>query len=158
MLIICCIILEWVIRDHWINYFLKEIIWFWAIWVNQRGLTVTNGQACSEMDGQIDILYSDLEKTFVKNDKVPCKRLLDKMYLFDVYEKILKWAELFLQKTQELSLIDFIQFGVMFYGGNWLASSLGPILCMIPINGLSLFIIESCIEVQSMCNRQENEY
>jgi len=43
--------------------------------------------------GQIDVIYTDLEKAF---DKVPHKRLMSKLYSIKINWEVIKWTESFL--------------------------------------------------------------
>jgi len=46
-----------------------------------------------ESGGQIDVSYTDLEKSF---DKVPYKRLISKLYSYKINPEVIKWNESFL--------------------------------------------------------------
>jgi len=43
-----------------------------------------------EHGGQIDVVYSDLEKAF---DKVPHKRLISKLYCYSINECVINWIK-----------------------------------------------------------------
>jgi len=46
-----------------------------------------------EHGGQIDVVYSDLEKAF---DKVPHKRLISKLYYYGINKNVINWIKDFL--------------------------------------------------------------
>ena len=63
-----------------------------------------------ESGGQIDVVYTDLEKAF---DKVPHKRLISKLYSYKINPKVIKWIEAFLT-NKELELMAFFPYGRKF--------------------------------------------
>ena len=55
-----------------------------------------------ENGGQIDVVYTDLEKAF---DKIPLKRLINKLFSYGINKKIIAWIEAFLNNRQEAQLM-----------------------------------------------------
>ena len=51
-----------------------------------------------EIGGQIDVIYTDLEKAF---DKVPHKRLISKLYSYKINPEVIKWIESFLVNRRQ---------------------------------------------------------
>jgi len=51
-----------------------------------------------ESGGQIDVVYTDLEKAF---DKVSHKRLISKLYSYKINPRVIKWIELFLTNRRQ---------------------------------------------------------
>ena len=61
-----------------------------------------------ESGGQIDVIYTDLEKAF---DKVPHKRLISKLYFYKINRDIIKWIKLFLlNRRQKVRINGFFSF------------------------------------------------
>ena len=52
-----------------------------------------------ENGGQIDVVYTDLEKAF---DKIPHIRLISKLFSYDINKKIIGWIEAFLHNRKLL--------------------------------------------------------
>ena len=51
-----------------------------------------------ENGGQIDVIYTDLEKAF---DKIPCKRLISNLSSYGLNKKIISWIEAFLNNRKQ---------------------------------------------------------
>jgi len=58
-----------------------------------------------ESGGQIDVIYTDLEKAFAK---VPHERLISKLYSYKINPEVIKWIESFLvDRRQRVSINGF---------------------------------------------------
>jgi len=51
-----------------------------------------------EIGGQVDVIYTDLEKAF---DKVPHQRLLLKLKSYNIHDDIIQWISSFLQSRSQ---------------------------------------------------------
>ena len=51
-----------------------------------------------ENGGQIDVIYTDLEKAF---DKIPHKRLISKLSTYGLNKDIISWIEAFLNNRKQ---------------------------------------------------------
>jgi len=56
-----------------------------------------------ESGGRIDVIYTDLDKAF---DKVPYRRLISKLYSYQVNKEIIIWIESFLIGRKQRVKID----------------------------------------------------
>jgi len=55
-----------------------------------------------EEGGQIEVVHTDFEKAF---DRVPHKRLLSKLYSYNINEDIIKWIKAYLDiRTQRIKI------------------------------------------------------
>ena len=93
-----------------------------------------------ESGGRIDVIYTDLKKAF---DKVPYRRLISKLYSYQVNKEIILWIESFLiGRKQRVKIDEFISEWSDVLRGIPRGLILGPVLFTIFINDL----IESCGE------------
>ena len=53
---------------------------------------------CLEHGGQVDIIYTDLEKAF---DKIPHRRLISKLHSYCIHNNIVEWLEAFLSNRNQ---------------------------------------------------------
>ena len=53
---------------------------------------------CLEHGGQVDVIYTDLEKAF---DKIPHRRLISKLHSSCIHNYIVEWLEAFLSNRKQ---------------------------------------------------------
>jgi len=107
---ICCKLMESVVRDLVMNYFLINNLFS----NNQYGfikrrstvlqlLKVADDWVKSLDDGdQVDIIYTDFEKAF---DKVPHRRLISKLRTYGLNEQLINWIRAFLfSRSQQVKI------------------------------------------------------
>ena len=93
-----------------------------------------------ENGGQIDVIYTDLEKAF---DKVPHKSLITKLKWYEIDSNIIKLVESFLtNRLQRVRLEDFFSDWVTVLSGIPQGTILGPLLFLIYSNDL----VDVCYE------------
>ena len=88
-----------------------------------------------EDGGQIDVIYTDFEKAF---DRVPHKRLISKLYSYNINEDIIKWIKAYLEnRIQRVKIQNSYSKWGNVISGIPQGSILGPLLFIIYINELS---------------------
>jgi len=99
-----CKVIESLLRDHLMNQFLKNNYFSNKQYGFIKGISTVT-QLLNIMDkwteyleirGQVDVIYTDLEKAF---DKVPHQRLLLKLKSYNIHDDIIQWISSFIFLT-----------------------------------------------------------
>ena len=140
---IVCKIFESIIRDHIVDYFEDNNLYS----VKQYGFIKGRSTVLQllrilddwtemlEGGGQIDVIYTDFEKAF---DRVPHKRLISKLYSYNINEDIIKWIKAYLEnRIQRVKIQNSYSKWGNVISGIPQGTILGPLLFIIYINELS---------------------
>ena len=167
---VICKLMEAIVRDHVMSYFKSNKLFSDKQFGFIKGRS-TVLQLLQIMDkwtefldlgGQVDVVYTDLEKAF---DKIPHKRLISKLHSYGLNNGIIDWIEAFLtNRKQRVRIKQSYSKWAQVISGVPQGSVLGPILFIIYINdliehcdsGSDIFLFADDAKIFSLVSKKED--
>ena len=167
---VICKLMEAIVRDNVMSYFKSNKLFSDKQFGFIKGRS-TVLQLLQIMDkwtefldlgGQVDVVYTDLEKAF---DKIPHKRLISKLHSYGLNNGIIDWIEAFLtNRKQRVRIKQSYSKWAQVISGVPQGSVLGPILFIIYINdliehcdsGSDIFLFADDAKIFSLVSKKED--